>query len=137
MAYRLKKGAPPDSELYVRVGLQRTWKPKLGPEFYPAISAEDNDGEEIPEPTNMLEVMLYDKSAIEDGMSSISELLDSWGSQNDNPEYGDVDFTRHTWEIVDKYGNVWSEEYDSEEEEFDNAITYHPEPHTGSWEVHS
>ena len=113
MAYRLKQGAPPDGELYVRISLARTWKPTLGPDHYPAIPAEDTeDGIEIPEPSSMLEAMLYDKGAVDDGCSSIQELLECYEGEIDDPDEGELDFTRHTWEIVDKYGQVWSEEYD-------------------------
>jgi hypothetical protein len=114
MPYRLKPGAPPDDELYVSVSLMRTWKPKLGPDHYPAIDEQDtDDGVEIPEPTNMLEAMLYDKLNIDNGYSGIEEILESY-AENDDPDQGEVDFTQHTWEIVDKHGTVWSEEYDNE-----------------------
>lgn len=122
MTIRLKPGAPPDSELYVRVGLTRTYRPN--PAQYQAIDAEDtDDGVAIPAPTNLLEVLLYDKKAVEDGETMIEELTDCW-EQNTNPFKGPLDFTQHVWEIVDQYGNVWSEECNEEEDGKITITTY-------------
>lgn len=97
---RMKEGAPPDSELLVRVTSFRSYRPD--PKDYIDKSDtfyKDEGGGKLTDGTK-LGMMLYDKANIDANEFAIEEIFG--GSADDI----------HVWELVDEDGNVWTEEYD-------------------------
>jgi hypothetical protein len=92
--YSLKKGAPSDEALFVRLTVSRTFKPDLA--GYTAVPEW-----EVEAAKDTLDAMLYDITAIEvHHEADYHEIL--------FPPI-DNDKTKAVWEVVDKYGTVWSE----------------------------
>lgn len=90
---QLKEGAPPVEELQIRIAMSRTYTPNLKHyQGYP------EDG--IEAATNVLEALLYDKFAVDDGDATMTEMLDA---------EAESDKVTQTWDLVDADGNVWSE----------------------------
>lgn len=88
--FHLKRGAPPDEELFIRLTLQKRYKPNF--DIY-----DDWPEAGLRKPTNVLEAMTYDAEAAARGHTDPLEII-----EDDN--------VRVIWEVVDRYGNVWSEE---------------------------
>lgn len=93
--FRMKLGAPPDSELSVRYSVSRTYEPK----------AEDYKSDSNPNGVmSKLGYLIHDDECIREGWYMPDELLNFSA-----PGY------EETFELVDKDGTVWSEEYDDGE----------------------
>lgn len=88
---RMKPGAPPDSELQIRLSYGRTYEP----------SPAGYRDEDLPSGRSMLGYLLHDKESVEEGSYMLEEAIDIGGE-------GLV----VTFELVDSDGNVWTEEYD-------------------------
>lgn len=94
----LKDGAPPESELFIRLTVSRRYKANLSE--YEAIPERG-----IAQPEDLLDAMLYDMREVEiDHETDYHEIL--------FPPMDDRGFLARTegvWEIVDEEGNVWSQ----------------------------
>lgn len=103
MGIRMKAGAPPDSELRVRVTTVRGYEPN--PENYVDRSDtqyKDEGGGPLTDGTK-LGMMLYDKANIDNLEFGIEEIFPE--------DEKDV----HVWELVDASGNVWTEQFEDED----------------------
>lgn len=91
IVYRLKPGAPPESELMIRMSMSRTSRPR---------PREDDSGDLVyagyEGARNLLEALQYDADGLREGMYDPAELFD--GSQNETV----------TFELVDSAGTVWT-----------------------------
>lgn len=96
---RMKEGCPPDSELRMRIGASRTYLPNKGD-----YREGDEDAVGGSDEPTLLDCLLSDKSSIEKGELFIEELLDT-------PNGDEITCI---FQIVDKDGTVWSEEYDED-----------------------
>lgn len=93
---RMLSGAPPDSELQVRLTYRRTYKPKGG---------EAYAGDDCPSGhRTMLGFLLYDKDCVDNRYYGLDEAIDM---ENEGLEI--------TFELIDGEGRVWTEEFEVDE----------------------